>query len=374
LSDVPFSSGPLVNYQLELASGRMLPDPAQLEAAHALQLLADQLALRRQGVGSLRQRLKRLFGARPPDSVRGLYFWGGVGRGKTCLMDLFYRSLPGVRKSRLHFNRFMQLVHQQLALKQGQKNPLDEVAADFARNVDVLCFDEFYVADIGDAMILAALLKGLFIRDVVLVTTSNVAPDGLYQNGLQRQNFLPAIDLLNRFTRVMNVDGGTDYRLASLDRAAMYHSPESPESEAAMEALFAELTMGQELVRGIKVPVQERPVSVRLLAIGVIWFEFKDLCGSGRGTADYIELARQYHTVFVSGMPALNSARDDEARRFVSMIDEFYDHGVKVVLAAAVDLASLYSGNLLAFAFERTQSRLLEMQTREYLGMAHRPD
>jgi cell division protein ZapE len=374
LSAIPSHPGPAHFYKKDLQSGVLQPDAAQQAAVDQLQLLHEALCARWQERPSLMRRLRGAFRRERREPLQGLYLWGGVGRGKTYLMDLFVRALPGERKLRLHFNRFMLRIHQQLRALQGRKNPLQEVARELAAKVDVLCFDEFFVSDIGDAMLLGTLLEHLFAEGVTLVATSNIEPEGLYENGLQRQRFLPAIALLRRHTQVLNVDGGIDYRLQSLDRAATYYCPLDAAAEAGLWQLFGELTRGQEVSEGIVLEVQQRHLEARAVGGGIVWFDFSVLCGQGRGSADYVELACQYHTAFLSGVPALGESRDDETRRFITLVDEFYDHGVKLVLSAAVPLEGLYKGTQLAFAFERTKSRLLEMQTHEYLATAHRPD
>lgn len=369
-----FQPGPIDLYREDLQSGVLQPDAAQEAAVAQLQLLHEALCARWQERPGLLKRLRQSLWREQPEPLRGLYLWGGVGRGKTYLMDLFVRALPSERKLRLHFNRFMQRTHQQLAELQGHKNPLEEVARHLAESVDVLCFDEFFVTDIGDAMILGTLLEALFAEGVTLVATSNIEPERLYENGLQRARFLPAIALLRRHTQVLNVDGGIDYRLQSLDRAATYYHPLDAAAEQGMETLFRELTRGETVSTETRLEVQQRRLEVRALAGGVIWFDFQVLCGQGRGSADYIELARRFHTVFLSDVPTLGESRDDETRRFITLVDEFYDHGVKLILSADAPLETLYQGTHLAFAFERTRSRLLEMQTHDYLARAHRPD
>lgn len=371
----PLPAGPARLYQQDLQSGALQPDAAQTLAVERLQQLFEALCAQqaRNDAGGVRGLWRRWRGRGEPPP-RGLYLWGGVGRGKTYLMDLFFHSLPGERKLRLHFNRFMLHVHERLRALQGQSDPLRSVAREFAERADVLCFDEFFVSDIGDAMILGTLLEHLFAAGVTLVATSNVVPARLYENGLQRERFVPAIALLERHTQVLGVDGGVDYRLRSLDRAATYYWPLDLRAETALQELFVRLTRGQQVRHDALLTLQRRQVPVRALGNGVAWFAFEVICGQGRGSADYVELARQYHSVLVSGVPQLIESRDDEARRFITLVDEFYDHGVKLVLSAEVALESLYRGRHLAFAFERTRSRLLEMQTRDYLAGAHRPD
>lgn len=368
----PAPCSPRERYRHDLAQGRIRPDPAQAEALERLQSLHEALRDWRERRRGLLARLRRTLGtsAAPP---RGLYLWGGVGRGKTYLMDLFFHCQPGGRQLRMHFHRFMRMAHQRLNARRGEKDPLARVAAGIAREADLICFDEFFVSDIGDAMILANLLEALFAEGVVLVATSNIEPARLYENGLQRQRFLPAIALIERHCEVLNVDGGTDWRLRSLEKAEIYHSPLGPGAEALMQASFRDLSAGLEAEEGAVLEILGRPVKARCLAEDLVWFEFRELCGGPRSAADYIEIAQLFHTVLLSNLPVLDAAADDAARRFISLVDEFYDHGVKLIVSAAAPLESLYRGRDLAFAFERTRSRLLEMQSHEYLVRPHRP-
>jgi cell division protein ZapE len=366
--------GPLQLYQRDLQDGIINPDAAQLQAVQALQLRFLGLCNEWLAPVSPLKKLTRLF-VRERSPVRmGLYFWGGVGRGKTYLMDLFFHALPGERKLRMHFHRFMQMVHKRLREEQGRSDPLLLVAQGIAAKVDVICFDEFFVSDIGDAMILATLLEALFGQGVMLVATSNIEPARLYERGLQRQRFLPAIDQIRRHTEVMNVDGGIDYRLRSMDKVAVYLWPADAASKTALTALYDDLTRGMHVESPKPLEIEGREVLAQRWSEGVAWFDFATLCRGARGAADYIELARQFHTVFIEGLPCFTERADDEARRFIMLVDEFYDHGVKLVVSAACGLADLYAGEDLRFPFERTRSRLLEMQTRDYLAQAHRPD
>jgi cell division protein ZapE len=367
--------GPLHVYRQDIASGVISFDAAQEAAIAALEQRHQALVAEWCAPPTLRQRIVGLLGGGRHARIRkGLYLWGGVGRGKTFLMDLFFHALPGERKLRMHFHRFMQMVHRRLREEQGRSDPLEFVARGLAVDADVLCFDEFFVSDIGDAMILGNLLEALFRQGVMLVATSNIEPARLYERGLQRQRFLPAIGLLQQHTDVMNVDGGTDYRLRSMDRASVYLSPADAASQSALGALFAELTRGMHVESPKALEIEGRSLVAKSWAEGIAWFDFATLCRGARGAADYIELARQFHTVFVQDLPCLQPQADDEARRFITMVDEFYDRGVKLVLSAACGLESLYCGEQLKFAFERTASRLLEMQTRTYLAAPHRPD
>lgn len=315
-----------------------------------------------------------LFGRRRTrELVRGLYMWGGVGRGKTYLMDVFFEALPFPDKRRMHFHRFMQHVHQQMRARQGQKNPLVAIARDFARNVRVLCFDEFFVTDITDAMILATVLEALFAEGVTLVATSNIEPDGLYRDGLQRARFLPAIELLKTHTEVLNVDGGTDYRLRLLEQAELYCCPLGASADRFLAERFETLEAEQARHREqVDLDVEGRVIRAERVSDGVAWFEFRSLCDGPRSQTDYIELAREFHTVLLANVERMSVVTDDIARRFINMVDEFYDRGVKLIITAETPIEDLYSGGRLEFEFDRTRSRLLEMQSREYLMREHR--
>jgi cell division protein ZapE len=309
--------------------------------------------------------------ARPP--LRGLYLWGGVGRGKTFLVDEFFAELPVREKRREHFHRFMQDVHARLRRHRNRRSPLAQVAADVAAKVRLLCIDEFAVADVADAMILGTLLAELFHRGVTLVATSNTPPDGLYRGGLQRERFLPAIALIEKHCRVMELDAGVDYRLRQLERATLWLGPSAADGETRLAAEFERLA-GTPGARDAKVQVEGRPVRARRAADDIVWFDFRELCDGPRSAADYIEIARCYHAVFLSGVPVMDAASDDAARRFVTLVDELYDRGVKLALSAAADAPEgLYRGERLAFEFRRTASRLHEMQGRRYLAKPHRP-
>ncbi len=370
---------PLQCYKDDLANELIKPDAAQAAAVAELQRLFDDLLrIQRKPVGLISALKARISSSSASpvsvDAIKGLYIYGGVGRGKTYLMDTFFECLPFERKQRTHFHRFMQQVHSELAKLKQQKNPLEIVAAGIAERARVLCFDEFFVSDIGDAMILGGLLEHLMRRGVVLVVTSNIHPDGLYANGLQRARFLPAIKLIHQHTQVFELDGGVDYRLRALKQACLYFSPSGADADAALQDGFDRLACGHaERNEDAAIEILGRKVPVRLVSEGVAWFDFGQLCGGARSAFDYIELARQFHSIVLSNVPQMDSAQDDIARRFVSLVDEFYDRQVKLLLSAAVPLQDLYTGTGLAFVFERTRSRLLEMQSEEYLGLEHRP-
>ncbi|HCO58758.1 MAG TPA: cell division protein ZapE [Porticoccaceae bacterium] len=360
---------PQQRYQQDLRQEGFVADECQARAVEKLQVLQEQLISIGQVKGSL---LSRLLGNRRTEPVSGLYFWGGVGRGKTYLMDSFYESLPFQQKMRVHFHRFMRQVHRDLNRLKGRKNPLQLIAADIADEIRVICFDEFFVSDIGDAMILGGLMEQLFARGVTLVATSNITPERLYENGLQRQRFLPVIDLIKTHCEVMNLDGGTDYRLRALTRAEIFHHPSDAGAERNLAGWFADIA--PEAGRANEaLSIHGRSIRSRRLADGVAWFDFTNLCDGPRSAADYIEIARTHHTVLLSRVPQLTAFHEDAARRFINLVDEFYDRGVKLIIAADVPQADLYTGERSRFEFQRTQSRLTEMQSEEYLARPHLP-
>lgn len=301
---------------------------------------------------------------------RGLYLWGSVGRGKTMLMDILYESLPEGVGLRMHFHRFMYRVHAELNQLSGTANPLEKVADNFAEQARVLCFDEFFVSDIGDAMILGELLRYLFERGVTLVATSNVEPVNLYANGLQRRRFLPAIGLLEQHTDILHLDSPVDYRLRVLSQAEIYHSPLDAAAQVQMHGSFQALApMHSE--ENVELSIEGRPIAALAVADDVVWFDFPAVCMGPRSAADYIELSREFHAVLISGVPRFTTSEEDAARRFISLVDEFYERNVKLILSAAVPLTELYAGERLRFEFERTVSRLIEMQSQDYLARHH---
>jgi cell division protein ZapE len=343
----------------------------ELSQDAAQQIIVDSLDKLQRQLG--RQRLRRwwhFWDRAPAVPIAGRYIWGGVGRGKTFLMDLFFATLPGKRKKRIHFHRMMSDIHARLKLLKDVEDPLERVAADIAAETDILCFDEFFVSDIADAMILGRLLDGLFRRNVVLVTTSNISPADLYSNGLQRDRFLQAIELLETHTLVMQLDGDEDYRLRLLRQAGTYLTPAGDAAEQKLAHFFSDIAPDT-VIEGQELEVNGRNIPTRRCAKGLAWFEFTDLCDGPRSQQDYIELARCYQTVIISYVPVLGSNSEDAARRFIALVDEFYDRKVKLLLSADAPIDSLYQGKRLAFEFQRTHSRLTEMQTSEYLHTAH---
>ncbi|MQM40261.1 Cell division protein ZapE [wastewater metagenome] len=304
----------------------------------------------------------------------GVYLWGSVGRGKTWLMDIFYESLPFEARRRLHFHRFMRAVHTRLKTLKERQDPLDIIAEEWAADTRVLCFDEFFVSDIADAMLLAGLLQGLFRRGVTLVATSNIPPHELYWDGLQRERFVPAIELLERHTEVIPVDGDTDYRLRFLEQAEIYHTPLDAEADAVLTRDFDHVRPdGGEVTDETVLEVEGREIPVRCVADGVVWFAFDAVCRGPRSQNDYIDIACQFHTVVISDIPVFGRDSEDDARRFINLVDEFYDRAVKLICSAAAEPEALYQGHRLGFEFERTASRLTEMQSRSYLALPHRP-
>lgn len=354
-------------YQDSLKNQGHTADPAQESVVDQLGTLQNRLV---RASGFL-QKVRSLFRfSNTREHVAGLYLWGDVGRGKTFLMDLFFETLPIERKARIHFHRMMADVHARLSALGDVEDPLDNVAADLARQIRVLCFDEFFVSDIADAMILGRLLDGLFRRGVTLVATSNSRPSELYPNGLQRERFLPAIDLLETYTRVLHLDGDTDYRLRLLQQAGTYLTPVNADALTKLSHYFREIASG-DIVEGRMLDILGRSIPTERCGKGVVWFDFENLCDGPRSQQDYIEISRWYPAVIVSGIPVLGAEKEDQARRFIALVDEFYDRKVKLIVSAAADIESLYAGNKLAFEFQRTTSRLIEMQSTAYLHAPH---
>ena len=354
-------------YEQQLRRDGHLRDPDQETALEYLVDLQQRLLAADTG----RTGWRRLFGpGKRGAGVKGLYLWGGVGRGKTFLMDLFYETLIVERKRRIHFHRMMHDVHRRLKALDKVEDPLDAVAADLSRDVRVLCFDEFFVSDIGDAMILGRLLDGLFRRGVTLVTTSNSPPDALYRDGLQRQRFLPAISALKTHCDVVELAGDTDFRLRLIQKSGTYFVPNDDRAGDCLNRFFEEAASSRITDRH-PLAVNGREILAWRCAKGIAWFEFDELCDGPRSAEDYIELARWYPTVIVSGVPVLTARTDNQARRFIALVDEFYDRNVKLLLSAAAEPGGLYSGDRLAFEFDRTISRLAEMQSADYLALPH---
>jgi cell division protein ZapE len=365
--------GVLQLYDQELRTRHFSTDAAQLAVVARLDDLRNRLiSAAPSGAWQAPRWLAPLLPPRAWTPVTGLYLWGGVGRGKTWLMDLFFASLPFPERRRRHFHRFMHEVHDKLKRLKEQRSPLDQLAALIARDTRVLCFDELFVSDIADAMILGGLFTGLLRRGVTLVATSNVPPGELYKDGLQRQRFLPVIALLEQHMEVLPVSGPTDYRLRRLTQAGTYLVAGAADEAAHLEALFRALG-GAHAQQGGTVQIEGRPIAVLRLGHGALWCTFDALCAGPRSPDDYIEIAREFQAVFVSDVPVLDADHEDEARRFVALVDELYDRNVKLVVSAAALPAQLYRGTRVRALFDRTVSRLTEMQSEQYLARPHLP-
>lgn len=372
------STTPRELYQQALNGSGFAPDEVQRRTVERLTEMHQALLMRtpcspgpEKGLrGTLSRWLKKAPEPVSCPPVQGIYMWGGVGRGKTWLMDLFYDSLPGPRKLRLHFHRFMLRVHEALTALQGHENPLESIADGFAQETDVLCFDEFFVSDITDAMILGTLLEALFQRGIALVATSNIPPDDLYRNGLQRARFLPAIEQIKKYCDVLNVDAGIDYRLRTLTQAHLWLTPADTETSAAMDSIFSRLTGGQKAGQAA-LTINHRQLPVVRETDGVLAVTFRTLCEDARSQLDYIALSKIYHTVLLYDVPVLTTENENAARRFLALVDEFYERKVKLVIQAQNAMDSLYQGQLLSFEFARCLSRLQEMQSEEYLKLPH---
>jgi cell division protein ZapE len=352
-------------YEAALVERGYRTDPAQQRAIDALErCAADWTAYKH----SRSNALKKMFVK--PEIPRGVYMFGGVGRGKSFLMDCFFNAVPIRRKTRLHFHEFMREVHRELRELQGTVNPLDELGLRMAKRYKLICFDEFHVADVTDAMILHRLLDALFKAGVGFVTTSNFHPDGLYPDGLHRDRILPAIELLKARLEVINVDAGTDYRQQTLTQANLYLCPLSPEADAAMTTTFERLAESADEAPVLQ--IDSRQIPARRRAGGVIWFDFRSLCGGPRSQNDYLEIATQFHTVMLSNVPQMAVRQASEARRFTWLIDVLYDRRVKFVMSAAVMPDELYLEGPMSHEFPRTVSRLTEMQSAEFLALEHR--
>jgi cell division protein ZapE len=363
---------PLDKYRSDLLQEEFTADPAQKAAVMHMQRLFEKLIEQPHKPNVLLSAIKSVLNIKSKQQIKGLYFWGGVGRGKTYLVDCFFECLPFENKTRIHFHRFMQNIHKELKLLGNIENPLKIIAQRLSEKTRILCFDEFHVSDITDAMLLAGLFEALFERGVVLVTTSNQHPDQLYQGGLQRERFLPAIELIKQFTEIVNVDSGVDYRLQFLDHAEIYHSPLDDRADAMLEDDFVHVCPDEgEIDRVLE--IEGRTIQTVRCGDGVVWFDFKALCDGPRGAADYIEIARQYQTVLLANIPVMDDHDNDMTKRFITAVDEFYDRNVKLIITAEAVPDGIYKGTRLAEAFKRTISRLEEMRTHDYLAKQHIP-
>ena len=365
---------PKKRYQQALKRGELQYDEMQMRVVNHLESLKVSLNKQsRQSKNSISKKLIGIFNNKQNkirENIKGVYIWGSVGRGKTYLMDIFYECLPADQKLRLHFHRFMQDVHHQLRKIENEENPLQIVAENFKNRASIICLDELFVSDIGDAMILAGLLDAFFERGTTFVTTSNCHPDDLYKNGLQRQKFIPAIDLLKQHTQVVELGGNTDHRLEFLEHADIYHHPLDENADSVMLKNFMHLSPepGNEKER---LCIEGRTIQTIRCADGAVWLTFNDLCGGPRSAADYIEIGRCFNTILISDIPILTN-KDDFTRRFITAIDEFYDRSVKVIISAESSVHILYKGDKLSFEFQRTISRLLEMRSIDYLARPHK--
>jgi cell division protein ZapE len=352
-------------YEAVLAERGYSSDAAQQRAIDALERCEEEwIAYKARRSNAVTKLLVR------PPIPRGVYMWGGVGRGKSFLMDCFFQSVPLTRKTRLHFHEFMREVHRELQELKGTVNPLEELGKRMARRFRLICFDEFHVADVTDAMILHRLLEALYANRVSIVTTSNFHPDGLYPNGLNRERILPAIELLKSQLEVINVDAGTDYRQATLERVRTYHHPLGEAADEAFRRAFDELAEARDEDRVLR--IEHRELRALRRAGGVVWFDFRTLCGGPRSQNDYLELAARFHTVMLSGVPQMSPRLASEARRFTWLVDVLYDRRVKLIISAEVAPEQLYTEGPLAHEFPRTVSRLAEMQSAQFLALARR--
>jgi len=371
--------GPQLEYERLIDNGELQPDTGQAEVVARLQDLHSRLLQAPKAPVTTTTKkgfFTSLFGGTASeesiDPISGLYLWGGVGRGKTLLCDMFFATLPIKEKKRVHFHRFMQSIHQELAQIKKEESPLEIVSAQLASKYKVLVLDEMHVNDITDAMLMSGLLRGLFKRGVTLVTTSNIEPDNLYKDGLQRAQFMPAIDAIKAHTDSVFLGGDIDYRMRLLQNARVYRSSKEPDAIDKLTNQFQKLAAQSGFTKNSAIEINDRDIPTLMLADDAVWFDFSALCETSRSTDDYIEIARSFHTIFVTDVPVMNDMTNDATRRFINMIDEFYDRGVKIVIAAEASPDALYSGDRLEFEFERTTSRLMEMQSKEYLGSPHR--
>lgn len=360
---------PSERYAALMSSGELLPDAAQQRLVAEFDQLTAEL-IKRETDSGLRASARRILG-KPGPPVKGIYLWGPVGRGKTFLMDLFYQSLGQRPKQRLHFHRLMQRVHEGLTELSGNRDPLRLLARELSGEARVLCLDEFYVTDIGDAMILAELLEALFSQGTTLVATSNLAPEALYENGLQRRRFLPAISLIREQMRVIAMDAGEDFRMRLLKDAGTYHTPNDAQADQKVLRSFERLT-DEPIEEDVGIEILHRIIKARRVSGGVAMFEFHDLCETARSQNDYIELAKLYHTVIVTNVPVMDEKGENAARRFIALVDELYDRSVNLIVSAEAPVEGLYVGTRHTKEFERCGSRLVEMRSVEYMERMHR--
>lgn len=365
---------PIEKYNNDIETNGFQSDPAQRKAVEALDELHHRFVDYLNFEAPPLTMIQKLLGKKPEEAIppQGLYFWGGVGRGKTYLMDAFFDSLPTTQKMRVHFHRFMYRVHDELKRLGDTPDPLEHVADTFASEAQIICFDEFYVSDITDAMILATLLQALFHRGVVLVATSNIPPKDLYRNGLQRARFMPAIALIQSNCQILNVDSGIDYRLRTLEQAEIYHFPLDNIAQQNLKRYFSQLVT-EDRVQERSIEINHRDIEVIASADDVLFASFEQLCQTMRSQNDYIEMSRIYHTVLLADVKQMGAKLDDAARRFIALVDEFYERRVKLIISAEVALEEIYTQGQLEFEFKRCISRLTEMQSHDYLASEHLP-
>lgn len=364
---------PWQQYQRDLKQNNFQYDPAQQSVMQILQKLYDELCQANQKQ-TLLAKIGQYLGLNKTQPIKGVYLWGGVGRGKSYLMDVFYNSLPFDKKLRAHFHHFMQRIHQELDSLKGVQDPLIHLANKLSKEYQVICFDEFFVSDITDAMLLGTLFNYLFQQGVVLVATSNIAPDDLYKNGLQRARFLPAIALIKQHCQVVLVDSGQDYRLRTLEQAKLYHCPIEPQTQTHLLECFNQLAAESQI--SVKpLAIDGRNIDIEQQAQGVLMADFRQLCHGPRSQRDYMEIARLFHSVILTNLEQMGAEQtgDDIARRFLAMVDEFYDRQVKLIISSQITIDQLYAGGRLDFEFQRCRSRLIEMQSHEYLALEHLP-
>lgn len=374
-NQVPIRS-PKEEYAALIAQSKLDKDKEQAKVIDALQRIYDEI-VQIESLPLWKKAIKALVNFQTTKTVKGLYLWGGVGRGKTYLMDIFYHALPIKNKLRMHFHHFMKMIHNELNIHKGTQDPLIKIATLMAKKYQVICFDEFFVSDITDAMLLGNLFAALFENNVTLIATSNIAPDELYKNGLQRARFLPAIDLINQHCQVHYLSAGNDYRLRTLENADIFHSPLDERAEKNLQSYFCQLTQQSRIENTKKqiLDIDGRQLVIIQQAAGVLFISFRQLCDGPRSQRDYMEIASQFHTVIISKVEQMGTELigDDIARRFLAVIDEFYDRQVKLIISAQTDVEHLYKNGLLSFEFTRCCSRLIEMQSKQYLALPHHP-
>ncbi|MGF1750315.1 cell division protein ZapE [Vibrio cionasavignyae] len=363
---------PIEKYNNDIETNGFQRDAAQHQAVEALDRLHHEFIDYLNFEAPALTIMQKLLGKSPEEAIapQGLYFWGGVGRGKTYLMDAFFDSLPSDKKMRVHFHRFMYRVHDELKKLGDIEDPLESVAEIFHAETNIICFDEFYVSDITDAMILSSLMQALFNRGVVLVATSNIPPENLYRNGLQRARFLPTIALIQKHCHILNVDSGIDYRLRTLEQAEIYHYPLDHSANENLRRYFKQLVV-ETRQPDTSIDINHRDIPVIASVDDVLFATFEQLCQTMRSQNDYIEMSRLYHTVLLADVKQMDSKLDDAARRFIALVDEFYERRVKLIISAEVELEAIYTTGQLEFEFKRCISRLTEMQSHDYLASEH---